>query len=64
MKLFEHKDFGQAVLAAEQHFQSRGLHPAIIEKDYYVTEGRGISIASWLHLRCKRLLRRRRADNR
>ena len=39
MKLFEHKDFDQAVLGAERHFQSRGLRPAIIEKDYYVTEG-------------------------
>ncbi len=38
MKLFEHPDFEQAVLRAGQHFQSRGLRPAIIEKDYFVTE--------------------------
>lgn len=38
MKLFEHKDFDQAVLGAEQHFRAQKLRPAIIEKDYYVTE--------------------------
>jgi hypothetical protein len=38
MNLFEHADFGQSVLRAALHFQGRGLRPAIIEKDYYVTE--------------------------
>jgi len=38
MKLFEHKEFEQAILRAEQHFRTRGLRAAIIEKDYYVTE--------------------------
>jgi len=38
LKLYEHPDFEQAVLRAEEHFRSRGLRPAIIEKDYYVTE--------------------------
>ena len=38
MKLFEHKDFDQAILGAEQHFRARKLRSAIIEKDYYVTE--------------------------
>jgi len=38
MRLFEHPDFEQAVLAASEHFRERGLRPAIIEKDYYVTE--------------------------
>jgi len=38
MRLFEHPDFEQAVLRAEEHYGSRGLRPAIIEKDYYVTE--------------------------
>lgn len=38
MRLFEHPDFEQAVLRAEEHFRSRGLRAAIIEKDYYVTE--------------------------
>ncbi len=38
MKLFEHPDFEQAVLRAAEHFGNRGLRPAIIEKDYYVTE--------------------------
>jgi hypothetical protein len=38
MRLFEHPDFDQAVLQAAEHFRSRGLRPAVIEKDYYVTE--------------------------
>ena len=38
MKLFEHPDFQQAILAAAEHFRGQGLRPAIIEKDYYVTE--------------------------
>jgi len=38
MRLYEHPDFEQAILSAADHFQSRGLRPAIIEKDYYVTE--------------------------
>ena len=38
MKLFEHPDFTQAILRAAEHFRSQGLRPAIIEKDYYVTE--------------------------
>jgi hypothetical protein len=35
VRLFEHPDFGQAILQAAERFQ---LRPAIIEKDYYVTE--------------------------
>jgi len=38
MKLFEHPEFMQAVLQASEHFRGRGLRPALIEKDYYVTE--------------------------
>jgi hypothetical protein len=38
MKLFEHKDFEQAILRAVDRFSARKLRPAIIEKDYYVTE--------------------------
>ena len=38
MKLFEHPDFEQAILQAAEHFRERKLRPAIIEKDYYVTE--------------------------
>jgi hypothetical protein len=37
MKVFQHRDFEQAILGAEQHFHARKLRPAIIEKDYYVT---------------------------
>jgi hypothetical protein len=38
VRLFEHPDFDQAILQAAEHFQGQGLRPAIIEKDYYVTE--------------------------
>jgi len=38
MKLHQHPDFGQAILRAAEHFRARGLRPAIIEKDYYVSE--------------------------
>jgi predicted nucleotidyltransferase component of viral defense system len=38
MKLFEHPDFEQAILQAAEHHRDQGLRPAIIEKDYYVTE--------------------------
>ncbi len=38
MRLIEHTDFEQAILQAAEHFRDRGLRPAIIEKDYYVTE--------------------------
>lgn len=46
MRLFEHPDFGQAILQAAEHFQGRGLRPAIIEKDYYVTEALRIVAAT------------------
>ena len=46
MKLFEHPDFGQAILRAAEHFSSQGLRPAIIEKDYYVTEALRIIAAT------------------
>ena len=38
MRLFEHPDFEQAILQATEHFRERKFRPAIIEKDYYVTE--------------------------
>jgi hypothetical protein len=38
LRLFEHPDFEQAILQAAEHFRERKLRPAIIEKDYYVTE--------------------------
>jgi hypothetical protein len=38
VRLLEHRDFEQAILRAAEHFAARGLRPAIIEKDYYVTE--------------------------
>src|SRR6202035_3481178 len=46
MKLYEHKDFDQAILGAEQHFRARKLRSAIIEKDYYVTEALRIIAAA------------------
>jgi hypothetical protein len=38
MKLYQHPDFGQAILETARHFADRGLRPGVIEKDYYVTE--------------------------
>ena len=38
MFLFEHPDFDQAIIRAAEHFRGKGLRPAMIEKDYYVTE--------------------------
>ena len=38
MRLFEHPDFDQAILRAVEHYRDQGLRPAIIEKDYFVTE--------------------------
>jgi len=38
MKLHQHADFEQAILAAEEHFKARGLRASFIEKDHYVTE--------------------------
>jgi len=38
MRLFQHPDFDQAVLQAADYYRDRGLRPALIEKDYYVTE--------------------------
>ena len=46
MRLFEHQDFEQAILQASEHFRKRGLRPAIIEKDYYVTEALRIIAAT------------------
>lgn len=51
MRLCEHQDFGEAVLRAADHFRERGLRPAIIEKDYYVTEAlRELALAAGEHV--------------
>ena len=44
--MFEHPDFEQAILQAAEHFRKRGLRPAIIEKDDYVTEALRIIAAT------------------
>ena len=38
LRLFEHPDFEQAIIQAAEHFRGQGMRPAIIEKDYYVSE--------------------------
>jgi len=38
VRLSEHQDFDQAVLRAVEHFSGSGLRPAMVEKDYFVTE--------------------------
>ena len=51
VRLFLHPDFDQAILQAAEHFRSRRLRPAIIEKDYYVTEAlRTIATAATDHV--------------
>src|SRR6266705_432990 len=46
MKLFQHADFDQAIIRAAEHFRPQKLRPAVIEKDYYVTEVLRIVAAS------------------
>ena len=46
MRLFEHRDFEQVVLQAAEHFRGQGLRPALIEKDYCVTEALRIIAAT------------------
>lgn len=46
MRLFEHPDFKDSILRAARHFRARGLRPAVVEKDYYVTETLRI-ISAW-----------------
>lgn len=47
MRLFERRDFDQAVIQASEHFSARGLRPALVEKDYYVTEALRIIAAAY-----------------
>lgn len=46
MRLFEHGEFEQAILRAEEYFRVRRMRAAIIEKDYYVTEALRLIAAS------------------
>jgi hypothetical protein len=46
MKLFQHPEFEQAILQAAEQFRPRGLRPAVVEKDYYVTEALRIIAAA------------------
>ena len=46
MRLFEHPEFDQAILQAAEHFRGQGLRPAVIEKDYFVTEALRIIAAA------------------
>jgi predicted nucleotidyltransferase component of viral defense system len=51
MRLCEHPDFDQAIQRAAVHFGARGLRPAILEKDYYVTEAlRELANAAGAHV--------------
>lgn len=51
MKLHEHNDFDQAILATAEHFKSRGIRESFIEKDYYVTEAlRAIAMHAGNHV--------------
>lgn len=46
MRLFEHRDFEQVVVQTAEHFRESGLRPAIVEKDYFVTEALRIIAAT------------------
>jgi hypothetical protein len=51
VRLCEHPDFDQAIQRAVVHFEARGLRPAILEKDCYVTEAlREIAAAAGDHV--------------
>ncbi len=47
MKLFEHPDFRDALIATKAHFADLGLTEQFIEKDYYVTEALRIVATQW-----------------
>jgi hypothetical protein len=49
MRLHEHPDFRDALIAAGAHFSARGISTQLIEKDYYVTEALRLIAASWNH---------------
>jgi hypothetical protein len=38
MKLHQHPDFRDAIIAAGKYFEPKGIANQLIEKDYYVTE--------------------------
>jgi hypothetical protein len=45
MRLSEHPDFGQAIIATRAHLGEFGLTEQLIEKDYYVTEALRAAVA-------------------
>jgi Nucleotidyl transferase AbiEii toxin, Type IV TA system len=47
MRLYEHPDFRDALVAAGAHFATRGISAQLIEKDYYVTEALRSIAAGW-----------------
>ncbi|HEY9598159.1 MAG TPA: nucleotidyl transferase AbiEii/AbiGii toxin family protein [Cyanophyceae cyanobacterium] len=47
MRLFEHPDFRDALIATQAHFANLGLSEQFIEKDYYVTEALRIVATQW-----------------
>ena len=47
MKLCEHPEFYDAIVAAKEHFAESGFSEQLIEKDYYVTEALRIVATRW-----------------
>jgi hypothetical protein len=47
MKLHEHPDFRDAIVAASEYFAPRKISPQVIEKDYFVTEALRIIASRW-----------------
>jgi Nucleotidyl transferase AbiEii toxin, Type IV TA system len=47
MRLHQHPDFRDALVAAGFHFAARGISAQLIEKDYYVTEALRLISTGW-----------------
>jgi Nucleotidyl transferase AbiEii toxin, Type IV TA system len=47
MKLHQHPDFRDAIVAAGKHFEPKGIATQLIEKDYYVTEALRMIANRW-----------------
>ena len=47
MRLYQHPDFRDAIVAASNHFAPKGISTQLIEKDYYVTEALRTIAGRW-----------------
>jgi hypothetical protein len=47
MRLHQHPDFRDAIIAAGKYFEPKGIATQLIEKDYYVTEALRMIANRW-----------------